>query len=131
MHDFNKRFPRGHANDTCNAAEDLLASYNAWIWAKIKKKMGGWKSWKKLGGSNGNILFFWFNTFIETIFYIDYKYVEECQYKYFLIARAAKNFQNIIPKYPKFLMYAYVRTFSSKLWFRVHLPSEQSKNKTF
>ena len=74
---------RKYAEDMHKDADNLSVSYNVWIWAKIVKKMGGWKSWKKLGGSNGNILFFLFNTFIETIFYVDYKYVEECQYKYF------------------------------------------------
>ena len=51
------------------------------------------------GGGNGNIIFTLVTIpSLGVIFNIDNKYVEECQYEYILKARAAKNFQTIIPK---------------------------------
>ena len=43
---------RNYEDDMRNAADDRSASYNAWIWAKIKKKNegGGENREKKLEG---------------------------------------------------------------------------------
>ena len=52
-----------------------------------------------VGGGNGYIIFTLVTIpSLGVIFNIDNKYVEECQYEYILKARAAKNFQTIIPK---------------------------------
>ena len=43
---------QNYEDDTLKAADDLSASYNMWIWAKIKKKIGGGgeNREKKFGG---------------------------------------------------------------------------------
>ncbi len=49
------------ADDRRNSADDTrkAADYNTWIWAKIKKKIGGGENREKpWRGSYGNILFF-------------------------------------------------------------------------
>ena len=55
MHDFNKNLAlrgdtRKYADGMHKDADNLSVSYNAWIWAKIVKKLGGWTAWKNGGG---------------------------------------------------------------------------------